>query len=312
MPPEFVLSPELAAVALATLDEVPDELLARVERDPVMSRAHDIWTSVLLSIFTHETTGTATDIARLAESYRRQEVLAGGGSGGWQVRASVFLETLQRIQIHSEFDRHEPESSLESRRSGWTAALSFALHLTPGGTELSMEIFLARLAEGTRRAFSPSERKQKPVPVFCGYAPEDEAHAQEFIKRMQILQERGLIRLGSVAQIKGGDETETTLQRMIEEARAALLLVSPDFLATCASIWESAERRRQVGLVTVVPILLRPTEGWEDALGRLQPLPKSRRPIVGWRLRDEAWATVMRELREVLQRMWETTLPRDV
>ena len=54
----------------------------------------------------------------------------------------------------------------------------------------------------------------------------------------------------------------------------------------------------------VIPILLRSVEGWEEMeFGKLQPLPRDRRPVNQWKDKDDAFAHIAKEIRLVVQEL---------
>ncbi|HSN97811.1 MAG TPA: TIR domain-containing protein, partial [Candidatus Nanopelagicales bacterium] len=91
----------------------------------------------------------------------------------------------------------------------------------------------------------------------------------------------------------------------LESARLILLLISPDFLASeehDAQV-ERAMERSDAGSARVVPILLRPCEWEAGRFKKLQPLPRSRKPVTRAGDQDEAFTEIARELRGVVQKL---------
>ncbi len=60
-------------------------------------------------------------------------------------------------------------------------------------------------------------------------------------------------------------------------------------------------RRRELGKVYVIPIILRPVDWKETLIGDLQVLPTDGKPITMWRNRDEAFQDIVRGIRKVIE-----------
>jgi hypothetical protein len=103
--------------------------------------------------------------------------------------------------------------------------------------------------------------------------------------------------------ITPGEEWRPRIADRLESADCALLLVSPDFIASdyCYSIeMERALERHREGRVLVFPVIVRPADWRHTPLRELQALPKDGKPIVEWASRDRAWLDVTRGLRLAL------------
>jgi len=61
--------------------------------------------------------------------------------------------------------------------------------------------------------------------------------------------------------------------------------------------------RHAAGEARVVPVILRPVDGWRDILGTLQALPTDGKPVMRWDDRDEAFADVARGLRRAIDQL---------
>ena len=62
-----------------------------------------------------------------------------------------------------------------------------------------------------------------------------------------------------------------------------------------------ALERYDEGAVSVIPVILKPVEWRETALGRLQVLPKDARPVVCWAPRDSAFQDTARGIRDAIR-----------
>jgi hypothetical protein len=101
-------------------------------------------------------------------------------------------------------------------------------------------------------------------------------------------------------RIRGGDESRQEIQRAIDQADVALLLLSADFLASDALLnleLPQIQRRHASGQLRVIPVLLRPSL-WElhPWLKELHPLPKDKKPIGLLNDRDQALTEVVKDI----------------
>ncbi|MBY0274248.1 TIR domain-containing protein [Candidatus Binatia bacterium] len=156
----------------------------------------------------------------------------------------------------------------------------------------------------------PSHR---PLRAFCSYAHEDEAHQNELTKRLVQLRRQGLVEAWHDRLIVAGDDWTGTISEHLETADLILLLISPDFLASDYCHDEEMRRaleRHDAATARVVPIIVRPTDDWEEAhigngrkLGTLQVIPRDAVAVTVLTRQtdlDSAWVQVVREIRRVI------------
>lgn len=108
-------------------------------------------------------------------------------------------------------------------------------------------------------------------------------------------------------QLMSGEEIEDETMRHLDTARVICLLVSPDYVADDtlyeAHVTRAMERRAKDG-VTIIPILVRPTAGWEDtSFGKLRPLPLNKLPMDQWKSLDDVSAHVALEIRKIAEKI---------
>jgi TIR domain-containing protein len=126
--------------------------------------------------------------------------------------------------------------------------------------------------------------KQAPLHIFCGYAHEDEPLFHELKKALAILTWQEVIRIWHYRDLQPGAQWEYEIEREFNIADIILLLISPNFMASdyCYSKemhW--AITRRTTGAACVIPVLGKPTPGWETTpLSQLQALPTGLEPII--------------------------------
>jgi hypothetical protein len=92
----------------------------------------------------------------------------------------------------------------------------------------------------------------------------------------------------------------------LEAADIILCLVSAGFLASpyCSDIeLRRALERHDAGDACVIPVILRPSDWTNTALGRLQALPAEGKPVTDWSNRDKAFLSIVHGIREVAQQL---------
>lgn len=114
-------------------------------------------------------------------------------------------------------------------------------------------------------------------------APKDQALAEELLGHLRPLERFAGLDVWSDVRIKAGDETRREIQRAIDQADVALLLLSSDFFASDGLVEREVPRlleRHRAGQLRVIPVLLRSclwnVHPW---LRELSPLPKGGKPI---------------------------------
>jgi len=96
------------------------------------------------------------------------------------------------------------------------------------------------------------------------------------------------------------EEWAGSIDEHFRTADIILLLISADFLSSnyCYEIeMKTALGRHEAKEARVVPIILRDVDWHTAPFGKLQALPRDGKPITLWTNRDEAWATVARGIR---------------
>jgi hypothetical protein len=153
----------------------------------------------------------------------------------------------------------------------------------------------------------PSSPTANALTLFYAYAHEDEPLRNALDKQLTILKRQGHLSTWYDRDISAGTEWHQEIDTHLDSADLILLLVSADFLASdyCYSIEiERAMQRHDTKAALVIPVLLRPTLGWEDApFGRLQALPTDGRAITSWPIRDEALLHVAQGIRTAVKEL---------
>jgi len=83
------------------------------------------------------------------------------------------------------------------------------------------------------------------------------------------------------------------------------LLISSDFIVSQQLNDVDVKRameRNDAKEATVIPVLLRPTDDLEEApFGKLLSIPRNGKPVTKWSDRDEAFAEIAKEIRNVVE-----------
>jgi small GTP-binding protein len=139
-----------------------------------------------------------------------------------------------------------------------------------------------------------------PLKIFISYAHEDEEFKDALVTMLTGLQRRGVIDAWEDRRISPGDEWHNSIQDAMNDCDVALLLVSPDYIASRFIHKEEQPKllkRRQEMQLRVIPIIIRPCQ-WqsEPVLKDLQVLPRDGKPIIKFSEdngdRDQAWTDI--------------------
>src|SRR4051794_29872254 len=113
--------------------------------------------------------------------------------------------------------------------------------------------------------------------VFISYAHQDQQYFDELVKHLTLLKRQGIIHAWNDREITGGTAWEGQVDKHLNSAGIILLLVSADYLASdyCFDIeMTRAMERHERGEARVIPVILRPVDGWQAApFGKLQAAP---------------------------------------
>lgn len=148
-----------------------------------------------------------------------------------------------------------------------------------------------------------------PITVFFSYSREDKPLRDELEKHLSSLRRRGVISSWHDRQIAAGAEWEKEIDAHLQSADIILLLISPAFIYSdyCYEIeLPNALARHDAGEACVVPILLRPVEGWEDLpFARLQVYPSGGKPVTEWDRPDSAYVDIAKGIRSAVEQLLE-------
>lgn len=118
--------------------------------------------------------------------------------------------------------------------------------------------------------------------VFISYSQNDEEEKDALLTHLEVLEHAGLIDVWSDDEIKAGADTNQEINRAIDRAKVAVLLITANFLTSEAlqtQIPRLLKRRQNDGL-TVFPVIARDC-AWSrvEWLAKIQVRPKNNRPV---------------------------------
>lgn len=148
------------------------------------------------------------------------------------------------------------------------------------------------------------------VEVFIAHAPEDEAFRNALVQHLAMLDREGAIHCWHRGLIAAGEDSGERIAQQLDRAQVVLALISASFLSTRDCYEEQLERaleRRGGRKTTVIPVIVKDCDWQRLSLRDMKPLPQDGsfgvRPVARWDSQDDAWANVVRDLRDALQRI---------
>lgn len=142
--------------------------------------------------------------------------------------------------------------------------------------------------------------------LFLSYSHKDEADKEALVTHLRVLQSTGMIDLWVDDRIGAGTDWLVEIEKAINQAQVAILLVTAHFLTSNFILYEEIprllKRRRDEGLV-ILPVIARDC-AWESVewLAQMQVRPKNGNPVwseVG-RYPDKVLADIAREALDII------------
>lgn len=144
------------------------------------------------------------------------------------------------------------------------------------------------------------------IELFISYVKEDLPFLKLLITQLKPLRSHHIIDVWHDQEMSAGADREHEVSRHLEKASIILFLLSPDFIASDYHHNVEVSRamsRHAVDEVSVLPILLRPTDLWIAPYNSLTVLPKNEIAVTQWSgepFYDEAFRDIARGIREVI------------
>lgn len=142
--------------------------------------------------------------------------------------------------------------------------------------------------------------------LFYSYSHRDEALRVRLGAHLTALEREGLIVGWHDRCISAGREWAGEISAELDAADIILLLISTDFIASgyCHDVeLKRALERHDEGSAVVIPVFLKPCDWKWLSFGKLQGVPADAKPITKWRNRDEAFAAIAEEIRNVSMKL---------
>lgn len=140
------------------------------------------------------------------------------------------------------------------------------------------------------------------VKAFISYSHKDESLRNELESHLSMLKRGGVIETWHDRRIVAGSELDSAISEQLETAHIIMLLISSDFLASnyCYDIeMRRALQMHKEGTAVVVPVILRPCDWHASPFGGLMATPTDGLPVTKFPNQDEAFTTIVREVRRV-------------
>ena len=121
-----------------------------------------------------------------------------------------------------------------------------------------------------------------------------------------VLVRYNVIELWHDRKLQPGDEWSNKINDQLLQAQIILLLISPDFFASpycCENEMQIALARHNKGEAVVIPVILRSCDWDITELKKLQAVPKDAKPVCLWDNFDEAFADIVRKIREYAENL---------
>lgn len=145
------------------------------------------------------------------------------------------------------------------------------------------------------------------VTLFFSYQdnPKDQKWVERLQKQLIVWQRNGIINAWHMGELEVGEAWEELSRQRLDSAQIILLLVSQDYTSD-DNLYNlhvgRAMARRAAGEATVIPILVRPTAGWQmTPFGILKAAPSNGKPLSQWADEDLASMTVAQEIARVVE-----------
>jgi serine/threonine protein kinase len=151
-----------------------------------------------------------------------------------------------------------------------------------------------------------------PIDVLISYVPEDDDLCKELETHLALLKRDGIIRAWHQRLIHAGADHRAETGERLRSARVIVFLVSASYLASdrYEDEMQPALARARQGEALAVPVLLHAYDLPRELFAGLVVLPRDKPPVASWPSRHDAWAGVVREIREAIEALGGTTTVR--
>jgi hypothetical protein len=178
-------------------------------------------------------------------------------------------------------------------------------------THITLHARLKELLE-FRQIFGPplqtyiveNMKDKLPLRAFISYSHRDEDYKNELDLHLATMKRQGLLKVWQDRKIQPGSDWDDEIKRQMEDSHLIFFMVSPGFMGSDYIMEKEVPHAMSLhaaGKAKVVPIFVKHVEWKGTEFGRLQGLPRDEKFIDTQPNKDQAFATVARELRELIE-----------
>ncbi len=139
-----------------------------------------------------------------------------------------------------------------------------------------------------------------PIKLVYSSAPADDAFREQLSAHLHALVQKGFFSEWHEQLIPIGAEVAQERQERWRSADIIIMLLSSDYFSSAVyndqEMQQALERHRS-GQVLIIPILIRPCDWQSTVVAHLQYLPRNGKPVTKWENHDEAFLSIVQELR---------------
>ncbi len=143
------------------------------------------------------------------------------------------------------------------------------------------------------------------VKAFVSYSHADELALERLIKHLAMLKQDGQIEEWVDQRILAGGVIDDDISLSLDSSGLFLALISPDFLASNYCFDKEMKRALKLndqGKLRIVPIIVQPCDWKASPLRKFKAIPKDGKPVAEWTNENNAWLSVIDELRRIIER----------
>jgi len=123
--------------------------------------------------------------------------------------------------------------------------------------------------------------------VFISYSHKDEAWKNRLVTHLGVLEQQGLLEIWEDRQIEGGDDWLPEIEKAIESAQVAILMISANFLTSKFILRKEVPEllnRREKENLRIIPLIVKPCV-WKklEWLNSMQVRPKDAKAVSSFR-----------------------------
>lgn len=148
--------------------------------------------------------------------------------------------------------------------------------------------------------------KQINIYISSASTSEDQTLLDELEKQLSVLKRQPKLSLWQKRLISPGTHREQEISAYLCQAHLILFLMSPDFLASdqCYEEMKLAMAKMNAKEVSVIPLLLCHTAGWQDTpIGMLEPLPSDRKTVSDRADRERTMCDIAEHIRHAVEQI---------